>query len=75
MTMETQGTGSERSQGGHLPEAWQHVKAAGEEVKKGLAAVLPPDFHQHGRAARREMLLAVRSVIDAALAQVDKGAD
>jgi hypothetical protein len=58
----------------HLPKAWEHVKAAGEELRKGLASVVPPEVHEHGRAARREALLAARSVIDAALARLEKHA-
>jgi hypothetical protein len=64
----------EREAASHLPEAWRHVKAAGEELRRTLASVLPPDFHNHGRAARREALLAARSVIDAALDRIDKPA-
>jgi hypothetical protein len=56
----------------HLPKAWEHVKAAGEELRKGFASFVPPDVHEHGRAARREALLAARSVIDAALARMEK---
>jgi hypothetical protein len=69
--MAEQVSGSESS-AAHLPKAWEHVKAAGEEIRKGLGAVVPPEVHEHGRAARREALLAARSVIDAALARLDK---
>jgi hypothetical protein len=66
--------GSESSAAPHVPEAWRHVKAAGEEMCKTLASILPPEFHTHRRAARREALLAARSVIDAALARLEKQA-
>ncbi len=56
----------------HLPKAWEHVKAAGDELCRGLGAFVPPEVHEHGRAARREVLLAARSVIDAALARLEK---
>ena len=72
--MTQQVPGNEKPGAEHLPDAWRHVKAAGEEVYKTLAAVLPPEFHTHGRAARREALLAARSVIDAALDRLEKDA-
>jgi hypothetical protein len=70
--MTEQVTGAESSVQEHLPKAWEHVKAAGDELRKGLASVVPPEVHEHGRAARREALLAARSVIDAALARLEK---
>lgn len=33
---------------------------------------LPPEFHEHSRAARKEVLLAVRSLIDARIKQLDE---
>jgi hypothetical protein len=72
--MTEQVSGTESGTQEHLPKAWQHVKAAGEELRKGLASVVPPEVHAHGRAARREALLAARSVIDAALARLEKRA-
>jgi hypothetical protein len=65
-------SGSEQSVAGNLPEAWQHVRAAGKELRQGLASILPPEFHAHGKSAKREVLLAARSVIDAALSHIDK---
>ncbi len=65
-------SGSEQQASGHLPEAWQHVCAAGKELRQGLASMLPPEFHAHGRSAKREVLLAARSVIDAELSHIDK---
>ncbi len=34
---------------------------------------IPEDFKSHMRAARREQLLAVRSLIDAAIERMDEG--
>jgi hypothetical protein len=48
-------------------EVAAHARAAREEMRKSVEALLPPGFAEHRRAARREMLLAARSVIDAAL--------
>lgn len=52
-------------------EAWEHARAAREEMRKSVEALLPPEFVAHRRAARREMLLAARSVIDAALERLE----
>ena len=44
-----------------------HCKAAREEMRKGIEALLPEGFVKHRHTARREMLMAWRSMIDAAL--------
>jgi hypothetical protein len=52
----------------HLPkDAREHIQAAREEMKKSIGVLLPPEFIAHRKAARREMLLAARSLIDHAL--------
>ena len=56
-------------------EALEHAWNAREELRKSVAALLPslpPEFTQHRQAARKEMLLAVRSLIDNAIARVEK---
>jgi hypothetical protein len=50
----------------------QHARAAREEIREGMKTFLPPEFWEHGRKARKEMLLAWRSMIDAALERMDK---
>ncbi|HEX2993817.1 MAG TPA: hypothetical protein VHP14_03280 [Anaerolineales bacterium] len=58
---------------GKIPEeARQHARAAREEVRESMKAFLPPEFWVHGKKARKEMLLAWRSMIDAALERMDK---
>jgi hypothetical protein len=52
-------------------EALAHMKAARDEMRKSVEALLPPGFVEHRRAARREMLLAARSVIEAALRRLE----
>ncbi len=54
------------------PEALEHLKAAWEETRKSMEAILPPGFLEHRRKARREMLLAIRSLIDAALKKTEE---
>ena len=53
-------------------EVRQHVKAAREELRESIKAFLPPEFVVHRRKARKEMLLAWRSVIDSALERIEE---
>jgi len=53
-------------------EVRQHVRAAREEWRESIKTFLPPEFLEHRKKARKEMLLAFRSVIDAALEHMDK---
>jgi hypothetical protein len=56
-----------------IPEdARQHMRAAREELRESIRAFLPPEFVEHRRKARREMLLAWRSFIDRALERMDE---
>ncbi|MFU8773513.1 MAG: hypothetical protein ACNA8H_13980 [Anaerolineales bacterium] len=48
-------------------EARDHARLACGELRKGVESIFPAGVAKHGRAARREMLLALRSIIDAAL--------
>lgn len=53
-------------------EVRQHVRAAREEMRESLKSFLPPKFWEHGRKARKEMLLAWRSLIDTALDRMEE---
>ena len=53
-------------------EVRQHVRAAREEMRESIKAFLPPEFIEHRRKAGREMLLAWRSLIDAALERMEE---
>jgi hypothetical protein len=56
-------------------EALEHARNAGEEIRKSVTALLPSlpaEFTTHRRAARKEMLLAIRSLIDTAIERVEK---
>jgi hypothetical protein len=61
----------EQPRSAHMPEAWRHLKAAGEEIRKSVESMVPPESRDHSRAAGREALLAARSVIDAAIARLE----
>ncbi len=53
----------------HLAAA---IKSFRKEVKEWRTEMLPEDFKLHRRAARREMLLAWRSLIDARISKLDE---
>lgn len=51
-------------------EFTSHAKTAVQEARHAFEALmpkLPPEFVQHRRTARREMLQAMRSLLDAAI--------
>ena len=53
-------------------EVRQHVRAAHEEMRESINAFLPPGFVEHRKQARKEMLLAWRSLIDGALERMEE---
>ncbi len=50
-----------------LHEAREHMKAARASLRETFEDLLPKGFVEHRRAARREFLLAMRSLLDAAI--------
>ena len=57
----------------YIPEEVRHhYKNARHEFKKSFEGLLPPGFVEHRRKARREMLLAWRSLIDHVLKKMDE---
>jgi len=48
------------------------VQQAWREFRASLRALLPEEFWEHRRAAQREALLAMRSLIDAALERLEE---
>ncbi|MGO8695382.1 MAG: hypothetical protein ACLQMF_17105 [Rectinemataceae bacterium] len=53
-------------------EAWEHARAARSSLRKSVEELIPPGFVEHRRAARKEMLLALRSLIDTAIEHSEK---
>ncbi len=53
----------------HLAAA---IKSFRKDLKEHRKEMFPEEFRTHTRAARREMLLAWRSLIDNRIAQIDK---
>jgi hypothetical protein len=57
----------------HIPsEAREHMKAARQAMRESVRTLFPPEFIEQRRAARREMLMAARSMIDHALERMEK---
>ncbi len=53
-------------------EAREHMRNARDEMRASFESLFPPEFVQHRRRARREMLLAWRSFIDRAIQRIDE---
>ena len=58
-----------------LVEAHEHLKAARQAMRKSVEALLPPGYLDHRRQARKEILLAMRSLVDLAIDRVEKKAE
>jgi len=63
---------SEHHKNPHLEEAHQHLKAARQAMRQSVESMLPPGFVESRRKARKEFLLAVRSMLDAAIERFEK---
>jgi hypothetical protein len=61
-----------REEDPNLHEAREHARAAREEMRKTFEALLPPTVVEHRRAAKREWLLAMRSMVNAAIDRMDR---
>ncbi len=57
---------------GMLPEeAREHAQAARRAWRQSIISLFPPEFIEQRRTARKEALLAVRSLIDTALERLE----
>jgi len=54
-----------------LREAREHAQAARASLRKSFEELIPHGFLEHRRAARKEMLLAMRSLLDAAIERME----
>lgn len=62
-----------RRHGPKLPkDVVEHARAASREQRQAFKALIPDSFWAHQKTAKREALLAMRSLIDAALAQLEE---
>jgi hypothetical protein len=55
-----------------MVEAHEHLKAARQAMRKSFETLLPPGYLDHRRQARKEFLLAMRSLVDLAIDRVEK---
>ncbi len=53
-------------------ETREHYRNAREEMRKGLETLFPAGFIKHHRAARKEVLLAWRSMLDSVIENIDE---
>ena len=55
-----------------IKEARDHARAARASMRQSFEELIPHGFLEHRRAARKEMLLAMRSLLDAAIERMEK---
>jgi hypothetical protein len=56
-----------------IPEETRaHFMTARQELRNSIVSLLPPEFVEHSTKARKEMLLAWRSIIDAAIRRIEE---
>ena len=55
-----------------LNEFITHQRKAAEEAGKAFAALLPPEFRTHGRAAKEEFLTSFKVLVDGVSAAGDR---
>jgi hypothetical protein len=59
----------------HIPEeAREHYEKAREEMRESIRALFPKGFIEHRRAARREMLMATKKMVDYAIERLEEKA-
>jgi len=51
-------------------EVRQHMSNARTEMRESMRALFPPEFIEHRKVARREILLGIRGLIDDALGRM-----
>ncbi len=56
----------------NMEEARAHFRAARREMRRSWEAFLPVGFFERRRAARREFLLGLRKLVDAAIDRMDQ---
>jgi hypothetical protein len=50
-----------------VDEAWDHMHAAHENMHKVMESMIPEGMRENQREARKEFLLGLRSLLDAAI--------
>jgi len=68
-------TESEKKFKREIPEeAREHYRNARQEMREAAKLLFPEGFLERRRAARKEMMLAVRSMLDAAIQKMEEKA-
>lgn len=66
------GKQSDHIDNANIKEAKEHFKNAHQSMHQGLEELLPKGFLERRRAARKEILLGFRKLLDAAIEKGDK---
>lgn len=56
----------------NVEEAREHFKAARSSMHKSIEALIPTGYLENRRAARKQVLLGLRKLLDAAIEHIDK---
>lgn len=63
-----------RQKNPHIQEAYEHFRSARRSMRESLEELLPKGFVEKRRSARREVLLGLRKMLDAAIERSEKKA-
>ena len=67
--------GKEEQDQPEVSEFGKHIKAARHAAVEQWQSLIPQEFWNHGRVARREFLLAMRSLVDVAIEHLEQKED
>ncbi len=62
----------EKTKNPNIHEAREHFKAARKAMYKSVESILPPGVRENQRTARKEILMGMRKMVDAAIDRVEK---
>jgi hypothetical protein len=65
-------TTEHESKNPNLEEAREHFHTARSAMRKSMEALIPAGYLENRRAARKEMLLGLRKILDAAIEHAEK---
>jgi hypothetical protein len=72
VVMSESSTHKDKEENPRFKEAREHLREAHKSLHHSYEKLLPEGFLEHRRAARKEFLLAMRSMLDSAIDHVDK---
>jgi hypothetical protein len=56
----------------NIEEARKHFKEAHEAIHQSMESLIPPAYRENRRKARKEILLGLRKLLDAAIEHAEK---